>query len=146
MKKLKVNTMKLRMTVVLVFALAAWLPAVAHESSGSQAEPVTDANAKQATGTSCDHKGKDHSCCHRKDAKANGKSCCESKDGNAMACCQEHAKGDQTAANCCSGKDDKMCAKHGKSCRGKDAVAGNAKDGKNCCGGTPGDCPGCTHS
>ena len=134
----KVNKMKLRMTaVVLIFALAAWLPAVAQQSSGSQPATARDSNAKQA-GTCCDHKDKDHSCCHDKGAK----------NGKAMACCKEHAKGDQTALNCCCDKGDKLCAKDGKdgkSCCGKDAAGCNTRDGKNCCGEGV-NCPGCAHS
>ena len=144
--------MKLRLiAIVLILALAAWLPAVAQQSTGAQTTPSTD--TKGSACACCHHK--DHagdsgkSCCHGKDGSAN---CCQSKDGKEMACCKEHSKGDQSAMNCCEGKEGKMCAKNGKgccsgkdgkSCCGKDAVACNTKDGKNCCHDMNGHCRGC---
>jgi hypothetical protein len=151
-----VKKMKSRMiAVVLTLAVAAWLPAVAQQNPETQPSTATDSNAKQAGGTCCDHQHRDHSCCHGKDAAANGKSCCEAKDGKPMACCKEHDQGAQAARNCCAGKDDKTCAKdgkdccfgkEGKSCCAKDAAAaGGTKGGKNCCG-EGAHCPGCAHS
>jgi hypothetical protein len=117
--------MKLRMiAIVLILALAAWLPAVAQQGKGSQTAPSTD-----TAGSACD-------CCdHKNHASDSGKSCCQGKDGKAMACCREHAKSDQSAMNCCEGKDGKGCCsgKDGKPCCGKDALACSTKDGKNCC-------------
>jgi hypothetical protein len=141
--------------VVLILALAAWLPALAQQSGGTQPAPPTD--AKQGACVCCDHKDQAgdaaQSCCHGKNGDA--KSCCESKDGKQMACCKEHAKGEQSAMNCCKGKDGKMCAKSaknccagkdGKSCCGKDAAACNSKDGKPCCDAATGNCSGSMHS
>lgn len=60
-------------------------------------------------------------------------SCCEGKD---MTCCKQDNKDNQTALNCCAGKNGKQCAtKDGKGCCGKDAMACNTKDGKQCCAG-----------
>jgi hypothetical protein len=140
-----VKKMNLRIIAsAFILTLAAWLPAVAQQSAGSQ--PATSTDNKETACACCDHK--DHhgheakSCCHGKDDQA---SCSQSKDRKGLACCKEHAKNDASAMNCCKGKEAKMCAKNGKnccagkdgqSCCGKDALACNMTDGENCRAGS----------
>ena len=134
------NKMKIRMIAVLmILALAAWLPAMAQQAASPNQQAQTSAprvdSAKPVAASAC-------ACCDKmndqgKDAKA--ASCCA---GEEMACCKKDSKAAQSAMNCCAGKDGKQCAKKdGKGCCGKDAVACNSANGKHCCAGQD-----CSHS
>ena len=123
--------MKLRiLAVLLIVALAAWLPLAAQQSATPQdsGKPT----AKAACRCCCDKSQQDKD----KTASTPGHSamgCCQSKDAKDMACCGKDNKDAKASMDCCKGKDAKMCAKDGKFCCGKDAVACNSKDAKNCC-------------
>jgi hypothetical protein len=134
---IQVNKMKIRMIAVLmILALAAWLPAMAQQvaappapSEQAQAPASLLDSAKRAATSACAICDKTND--QGKDAKA--ASCCAGKE---MACCKKDSKNAQSAMNCCSGNDGKQCAKNdGKGCCGKDAVACNRANGKNCCAG-----------
>jgi len=137
--------MKIRMiAVVLILAVAAWLPATAQQSATPPAQAESAKPAAKSACACCEHakdQGKeatgDHAsmaCCPGKEGEAaKSASCC---DGKEMACCKKEGKDNQTAMNCCGSKVGKMCAsKNMKECCGRDAMAGKGKDGKNCCAG-----------
>lgn len=149
--------MKVRISaVILILALAAWLPIQAQQA-GTQNAPATqaqapaapDTKANDATAHSCcqpkAQAGQEATakpdqaamaCCHGKDAEK--ASCCAGKEAKDMtACCGQKDAAGKTAMNCCEGKKGAMCAaKGGKACCGDM----NAKDGKTCCAGKADHC------
>jgi hypothetical protein len=127
--------MKVRISaVILILALAAWLPIQAQQA-GTQNAPATQAQAPAASDT----KAKDataHSCCHGKNAEK--ASCCAGKEAKDMtACCGQKDAAGKTAMNCCEGKKGAMCAAKGGNACCSDM---NAKDGKTCCAGKADHC------
>jgi len=155
--------MKLRiLAVLLIVTLAAWLPLAAQQSAPTSQAPATSSDAGKTTakpaGCCCEHEAQ------KDKGKAGGAvnhsamTCCHGKDAKDMACCGKDNKDNKDAKasmDCCQGKDAKMCAKDGKSCYGsdkgksccgKDAVAGNSNDAKHCCASAADCCAGHTHA
>lgn len=151
--------MKFRiLAVLLIFAIAAWIPIAAQQSASAPATPQSapappdPAKARPTCGCcspdmSSTNAARTEQHDHASMACRNGKSsdeasCCKSKPGDgmtAMECCKDHD------AKLCAAKDGKSCcdSKDSKSCCGKDAVACNSKVGKDCCATKSGDC--CKH-
>lgn len=132
MKNGKGEEMKIRtIAVMLILALAAWLPLMAQQPAAPQTNAPQAQDKNACTG-----------CEHMKDGKdaSKGMACCQGKDSS---CCKKDGKDSQSAMNCCAGKDGAQCAKDGKGCCGKDAkqgcchnaMASDAKNGKQCCAG-----------
>jgi len=113
--------MKVRISAVIsILALAAWLPIQAQQA----ATPNAPATQTQTPGAP-DGKSKEtatHNCCHPKE-KAGQETTAAKAEQSAVECC--HGK-DAANAGCCAGKETKDMA----CCGQKEAVS---KTASNCC-------------
>lgn len=151
--------MKVRISAVIsILTLAAWLPIQAQQATApnspttqTQTPAASEGKSKDSSAHSCCHPKAlagqeataakpDHTameCCHGKAGDAAKAGCCAGKEANDLACCGQKDAAGKTAANCCEGKRDTMCAaKDGKAC----CSGMNTKDGKSCCAGMTDHC------
>ncbi len=144
--------MKVRISAVIsILTLAGWLPIQAQQAATpntpaapTQTAAQPDGKGQEAAAHSCCHPkaraGQEATetkpdqtateCCHGKAGDAAKAACCAGKEAKDMACCGQKEAAGKTAANCCAGKQDTMCAaKISKNCCSKM----NTKDGKSSC-------------